>query len=84
MFHLFLSHLGTSLSQCIDKHIHTSHILGIELALANNLLRHELDCLVHSGLIVSDLGADETDSLFAHTSIHIRDELRDFGDCTNS
>jgi hypothetical protein len=71
MTHLFLSHLGTSLPQCIDKHIHAGHVLSIELALANNIFGQELDCLVQRRLIVSDLGADDTDSLFAHTSIYI-------------
>jgi hypothetical protein len=67
--HLFLSHLGASFPQCIDKHIHTGHVLSIKLALTNNLFGQELDRLIQSGLIVSDFRADDTDSLLTHTSI---------------
>lgn len=66
-----LSHLGTSLSQCIHKHIHTGHVLSIKLALANNICRQELDCLIQGRLVVSDLGADDTDGLLADTCIFV-------------
>ena len=63
--------LCESMTQLISSHVHACHVLGVELAVADNLLGQVLDSLVQRRLVVSDFGADDTDSLLTHTGVGI-------------